>query len=148
VLGARAASQINAVVTRDASAARAAAHAADERRARSESTGVLNGLPLTIKDSFETAGLRTTSGAEAPLCPQRITPHPGTHCPGEVRFVFDGEPARRRARCVRHCSPAPPFQGPHVHGVDRAPRPVQLTAGTELVEDSWRFGGTVTAAES
>ncbi|RZU14314.1 amidase family protein [Streptomyces sp. BK239] len=58
------ASQINAVVTRDDSAARAAAHAADERRARSESTGVLNGLPLTIKDSFETAGLRTTSGAE------------------------------------------------------------------------------------
>ncbi|MET9818141.1 MULTISPECIES: amidase family protein [unclassified Streptomyces] len=58
------ASQINAVVTRDDSTARAAAHAADERRARSESTGVLNGLPLTIKDSFETAGLRTTSGAE------------------------------------------------------------------------------------
>ncbi|MEU0097261.1 amidase family protein [Streptomyces sp. NPDC006267] len=58
------ASQINAVVTRDDSAARAAAHAADERRARNESTGLLDGLPLTIKDSFETAGLRTTSGAE------------------------------------------------------------------------------------
>ncbi|MET8615673.1 amidase family protein [Streptomyces misionensis] len=58
------ASQINAVVTRDDSAARAAAHAADQRRARNESTGILDGLPLTIKDSFETAGLRTTSGAE------------------------------------------------------------------------------------
>ncbi|MEU7406345.1 amidase family protein [Streptomyces sp. NPDC044948] len=58
------ASQINAVVTRDDSAARAAAHAADERRARNEGTGILDGLPLTIKDSFETAGLRTTSGAE------------------------------------------------------------------------------------
>ncbi|MEU3551931.1 amidase family protein [Streptomyces longwoodensis] len=58
------ASQINAVVTRDDSAARAVAHAADERRARNESTGILDGLPLTIKDSFETAGLRTTSGAE------------------------------------------------------------------------------------
>ncbi|MGZ0198776.1 amidase family protein [Streptomyces sp. RM1] len=58
------ASQINAVVTRDDSAARAVAHAADERRARNESTGILDGLPLTIKDSFETAGMRTTSGAE------------------------------------------------------------------------------------
>ncbi|MEU4007187.1 amidase family protein [Streptomyces pseudogriseolus] len=58
------ASQINAVVTRADGAARAAAHAADERRARNESTGILDGLPLTIKDSFETAGLRTTSGAE------------------------------------------------------------------------------------
>ncbi|MFF4020632.1 amidase family protein [Streptomyces sp. NPDC001843] len=58
------ASHVNAVVTRDDSAARAAAHAADERRARREGKGILDGLPLTIKDSFETAGLRTTSGAE------------------------------------------------------------------------------------
>ncbi|MFG2816226.1 amidase family protein [Streptomyces sp. NPDC048410] len=58
------ASVINAVVTRDDNAARAAASAADERRARNTSTGILDGLPLTIKDSFETAGLRTTSGSE------------------------------------------------------------------------------------
>ncbi|MFJ4973039.1 amidase family protein [Streptomyces sp. NPDC088755] len=58
------ASLINAVVTRDDGAARAAAYAADERRARNASTGILDGLPLTIKDSFETAGLRTTCGAE------------------------------------------------------------------------------------
>ncbi|MGV9427967.1 amidase family protein [Streptomyces sp. NPDC003656] len=58
------ASDINAVVTRDDSAARAAASAADERRARNASTGILDGLPLTIKDSFETDGLRTTSGSE------------------------------------------------------------------------------------
>ncbi|MEH0420776.1 amidase [Streptomyces sp. B21-083] len=59
-------STINAVVTRDDDAARQAARAADERRARArgENTGVLDGLPLTVKDSFETAGLRTTSGAE------------------------------------------------------------------------------------
>lgn len=57
-------SHVNAVVTRDDDAARAAAGAADERRARNESSGTLDGLPLTIKDSFETAGLRTTSGAE------------------------------------------------------------------------------------
>ncbi|MCX5395586.1 amidase family protein [Streptomyces sp. NBC_00102] len=57
-------SRVNAVVTRDDDTARAAAHAADERRAHDESLGTLDGLPLTIKDSFETAGLRTTSGAE------------------------------------------------------------------------------------
>lgn len=57
-------STVNAVITRDDDAARQAAHAADERRARGENTGILDGLPLTIKDSFETAGLRTTSGAD------------------------------------------------------------------------------------
>ncbi|AVH55618.1 MULTISPECIES: amidase family protein [Streptomyces] len=58
------ATTLNAVVTRDDDAARQAAHTADERRARGEAVGVLDGLPITIKDSFETAGLRTTSGAE------------------------------------------------------------------------------------
>ncbi|WP_216586409.1 amidase family protein [Streptomyces brasiliscabiei] len=58
------ASVVNAVVTRDDDAARQAAHAADERRAHRETCGVLDGLPVTVKDSFETAGLRTTSGAE------------------------------------------------------------------------------------
>ena len=57
-------STVNAVITRDDDAAHSAAGAADERRARGESTGILDGLALTIKDSFETAGLRTTSGAE------------------------------------------------------------------------------------
>lgn len=58
------ASDVNAVVTRDDSAARQAAHAADERRAHGECAGVLDGLPLTVKDSFETAGMRTTCGTE------------------------------------------------------------------------------------
>lgn len=58
------ASHVNAVITRNDEAAQAAARAADERRARNETRGTLDGLPLTIKDSFETAGLRTTSGAE------------------------------------------------------------------------------------
>ncbi|MFB7929660.1 amidase family protein [Streptomyces sp. NPDC056039] len=58
------ASHVNAVITRDDEAARAAALAADKRRARNEKKGTLDGLPLTVKDSFETAGLRTTSGSE------------------------------------------------------------------------------------
>jgi len=54
---------INAVVTLDLERARARADEADAASARGESWGPLHGLPMTIKDSFETAGLATTSGA-------------------------------------------------------------------------------------
>ena len=54
--------QLNAVVTVDAEGARHAARAADARRVRGEACGPLHGVPITIKDSFETAGLRTVSG--------------------------------------------------------------------------------------
>jgi amidase len=55
---------LNAVVTLDVEGARAAALAADVRRSRGMPSSPLDGLPLTIKDSIATAGLRTTSGAE------------------------------------------------------------------------------------
>jgi amidase len=54
---------LNAVVTLDAARARSRADAADARRAGGGAAGALHGLPATIKDSFETAGLRTTCGA-------------------------------------------------------------------------------------
>src|SRR5215211_4708431 len=54
---------LNAVVTLDTERALAAADAADHAIARGESTGPLHGLPVTVKDSLETAGLRTTAGA-------------------------------------------------------------------------------------
>jgi amidase len=54
---------INSVVTIDAERARAEADAADAALARGELRGPLHGVPMTIKDSFQTAGLRTTSGA-------------------------------------------------------------------------------------
>jgi amidase len=54
---------VNAVVATDIGRAREAARAADDARVRGESLGPLQGLPMTIKDSFETAGLVTTSGA-------------------------------------------------------------------------------------
>ncbi len=55
--------RLNAVVTLDAERARARAVQADAARAAGQSWGALHGLPMTVKDSFETAGLRTTSGA-------------------------------------------------------------------------------------
>ena len=54
---------LNAVVTLDVERARARADAADAATARGESWGPLHGLPMTVKDVWETAGLRTTSGA-------------------------------------------------------------------------------------
>jgi amidase len=53
---------LNAVVTLDAERARALASALDRDGALLQGAP-LRGLPATIKDSFETAGLRTTCGA-------------------------------------------------------------------------------------
>jgi amidase len=55
--------QLNAVVTIDAERAIAEATAADEATVRGLATGPLHGLPMTVKDTFETAGMRTTAGA-------------------------------------------------------------------------------------
>ncbi len=54
--------KLNAVVTLDLDRARKRARAADDATARGESWGPLHGLPITVKDSFETAGILTTSG--------------------------------------------------------------------------------------
>ncbi|MEL6890304.1 MAG: amidase [Actinomycetota bacterium] len=54
---------INAVVQWDLDRAQAAAAAADEAVARGEDLGPLHGVPMTIKDSFQTEGCITTSGA-------------------------------------------------------------------------------------
>lgn len=55
--------QINAVVTRDFEAALRAAEAADEAVARRAPLGPLHGVPITVKDALQTAGLRSTGGA-------------------------------------------------------------------------------------
>ncbi len=54
-------SKLNAICTLDENA-RARAKLADEALARGENWGSLHGVPITIKDIFETAGLRTTAG--------------------------------------------------------------------------------------
>lgn len=54
---------LNAVIWQDAAGARAAADASDARRARGEALGPLDGLPVTVKESFDLTGAPTTWGA-------------------------------------------------------------------------------------
>ena len=54
---------LNAIVTFDLDRARAAALAADEVTAHQGEVGPLHGLPITIKDALEVAGMRCTGGA-------------------------------------------------------------------------------------
>ena len=53
---------INAVIWQDADRARVEADASDRRRAAGEATGRLDGLPVTVKESFDLAGAPTTWG--------------------------------------------------------------------------------------
>jgi amidase len=54
---------INSVVTLDADRAREGAIAADAALVRGDDLGPLHGLPITVKDAIETAGIRSTGGA-------------------------------------------------------------------------------------
>ncbi|MFT5194320.1 MAG: amidase [Cellvibrionaceae bacterium] len=56
---------INAVIETDLESAMARAKSADDARANGESWGALHGLPMTIKDTFEVVGMRTTAGANS-----------------------------------------------------------------------------------
>ncbi len=54
--------ELNVIVTPSYEAARRQARESDERRARSEAAGALDGLPIVIKDSNQVAGLKSTAG--------------------------------------------------------------------------------------
>jgi len=55
--------KLNAIVTFDLERAKKRADEADQALARGENWGPLHGVPITIKDTLETEGLRTTAGA-------------------------------------------------------------------------------------
>ncbi len=54
--------KLNAIVVLDAERARKQARAADRALAKGETRGPLHGVPITIKESFDVAGLPTTWG--------------------------------------------------------------------------------------
>jgi amidase len=56
---------LNAVVVRDFDRARTRARAADRALARRDAWGPLHGVPMTIKESYDVAGLPTTWGVPA-----------------------------------------------------------------------------------
>ena len=56
--------EINAVVQLDTDRAMERARKADEALSRGDSWGLLHGLPMTIKDAFEVAGIASTGGAK------------------------------------------------------------------------------------
>lgn len=56
---------LNAVITLAVDRARAEAARADDLAAKGDWLGPLHGLPMTVKDSFETAGMRTVCGDPA-----------------------------------------------------------------------------------
>lgn len=56
---------INAVIWMDVERARAEAEASDRRRAAGEALGPLDGLPVTVKESFDLTGAPTTWGNPA-----------------------------------------------------------------------------------
>ncbi len=55
-------SQLNAICTLNEEPARQQTKQADEALAKGESWGILHGIPITIKDCFETAGLLSAAG--------------------------------------------------------------------------------------
>ncbi|PZD73178.1 Glutamyl-tRNA(Gln) amidotransferase subunit A [Acaryochloris thomasi RCC1774] len=54
--------KLNAICTLDEDSARNRAKQADAALAKGENWGPLHGVPITLKDIFETAGLKTTAG--------------------------------------------------------------------------------------
>ncbi|MEM7134527.1 MAG: amidase family protein [Chloroflexota bacterium] len=65
--------QLNAVVTLEAEMARKAAFDADQARARGEAKPLL-GLPVTVKDCIDVAGMKCTGGVVPDRVPERDAP--------------------------------------------------------------------------
>jgi amidase len=113
---------VNAVVATDVERARAEAVAADDARASGRPLGALHGLPMTIKDCYETIGLETTAGA----------PELATHVPERdadiVRLL------RRAGAIVWAKTNVPLYAGDHqtyndVYGTTNNPWDLTRTAG-------------------
>ena len=57
--------RLNLVVVRDLEGGRAGARASDARRAKGEPLGLLDGLPMTLKDTLDVVGMPASAGVQA-----------------------------------------------------------------------------------
>jgi len=94
-------SRINAVVTLDAERACQQARQADELQSQGKPLGPLHGVPVTIKDAFETAGLLTTCGA--PLLKDYI---PAANAVAVQRYLDAGAIVFGKTNCPLFCTDA------------------------------------------
>ena len=114
---------VNAVVAMDMERARAEATAADNSRAAGDHCGPLHGLPMTIKDCYETLDLVTSCGR-----------------PGALRAHADARRRRsavapaRRSDCVGQDQSFRTYAGDHqtyndVYGITNNPWDLTRTSG-------------------
>ena len=113
---------VNAVVAVDLERARAEATAADNSRAAGDPCGPLHGLPMSIKDCYETLDLATTAGAP------ELTGHMATQDADVVRLL------RRAGAIVWAKTNVPLYAGDHqtyneVYGLTNNPWDLTRTAG-------------------
>lgn len=113
---------VNAVVAMDTERAIAEATAADNSRAAGDPCGPLHGLPMTIKDCYETLDLVTASGAP------ELAEHVPTSDADVVRLL------RRAGAIVWAKTNVPYYAGDHqtyneVYGVTNNPWDLTRTAG-------------------
>lgn len=113
---------VNAVVAMDLERARAEAAAADSSRAAGDPCGPLHGLPMTIKDCYETLDLVTAAGAP------EFAEHVPTRDADVVRLL------RRAGAIVWAKTNVPYMAGDHqtyneVYGVTNNPWDVSRTSG-------------------
>jgi amidase len=90
--------ELNAVVQLDAARALEAAAKADASLAGGEASGPLHGVPVTIKDCFDTAGIVTTGGT--PGCAQRV---PEQDAEAVSRLKAAGAVVLGKTNCPEYC---------------------------------------------
>ena len=89
---------LNAVIVSTADQARADAQAADAELGRGGEVGQLHGVPMTIKDCFDTAGVVTTGGTEG-----RKTLVPENDAPPVARLKAAGGIMLGKTNCPEFC---------------------------------------------
>lgn len=113
---------INAVVTLDLEKARRQARQADQMRARGEFLGPLHGVPITIKDGFQTEGMRTTSGA-----PQFKDHIPDANADAVQRYVDAGAIVMGKTNVPLFCADSQSYN--ELFGVTNNPWDLKRTPG-------------------